>query len=79
MKDLQFKREILRNNSTMQKHDLPKWFSDFWSWLAQSFSTHDGVRLTIFSSVWNCLPRDIRYIQSITAFKTSLKTHLFKT
>ena len=29
-------------------------------------------------SVWNSLPHDIRHIQSITAFKTALKTHLFK-
>ena len=30
-------------------------------------------------SVWNSLPRDIRYIESTSAFKTALKTHLFKT
>ena len=29
-------------------------------------------------SVWNSLPREIRHIRSATAFKTSLKTHLFK-
>ena len=29
-------------------------------------------------SVWNSLPHDIRHIQSVTAFKTALKTHLFK-
>ena len=29
-------------------------------------------------SVWNSLPRDIRHIQSTTAFKTALKIHLFK-
>ena len=29
-------------------------------------------------SVWNSLPRDIRHIQSVTAFETALKTHLFK-
>ena len=28
-------------------------------------------------SVWSSLPREIRYIQSTTAFKTALKTHLF--
>ena len=28
--------------------------------------------------VWNSLPREIRHIQSATAFKTALKTHLFK-
>ena len=30
-------------------------------------------------SVWNSLPRQIRHIQSTTAFKTVLMTHLFKT
>ena len=30
-------------------------------------------------SVWNSLPHEIRHIQSPTAFKTALKTHLFKT
>ena len=30
------------------------------------------------ASVWNYLPRDIRHIQSVTAFKTALETHLFK-
>ena len=30
------------------------------------------------SSVWNSLPREIRHIQSSNAFKTALKTHLFK-
>ena len=30
-------------------------------------------------SVWNSLPHEIRHIQSTTAFKTDLKTHLFKT
>ena len=29
-------------------------------------------------AVWNSLPHDIRHIQSVTAFKTALKTHLFK-
>ena len=29
-------------------------------------------------SVWNSLPHDIRHIQSVTAFKTAFKTHLFK-
>ena len=29
-------------------------------------------------SVWNSLPHEIRHIQSATAFKTALKTHLFK-
>ena len=29
-------------------------------------------------SVWNSLSHDIRHIQSVTAFKTALKTHLFK-
>ena len=29
-------------------------------------------------SVWNSLPHDIRHNQSATAFKTALKTHLFK-
>ena len=29
-------------------------------------------------SVWNSLPHDIKHIQSVTAFKTALKTHLFK-
>ena len=29
-------------------------------------------------SVWNALPHEIRHIQSATAFKTALKTHLFK-
>ena len=29
-------------------------------------------------SVWNSLPHEIRHIQSTTAFKTALKTHLFK-
>ena len=29
-------------------------------------------------SVWNSLPHDIRHIQSVTAFKTALKTHLLK-
>ena len=29
-------------------------------------------------SVWNSLSREIRHIQSATAFKTALKTHLFK-
>ena len=29
-------------------------------------------------SAWNSLPREIRYIQSTTAFKTALKTHLFQ-
>ena len=29
-------------------------------------------------SVLNSLPREIRYIQSTTAYKTALKTHLFK-
>ena len=29
-------------------------------------------------SVWNSLPREIRHIQSTTAFKTALTTHLFK-
>ena len=29
-------------------------------------------------SVWNSLPREITHIQSTTAFKTALKTHLFK-
>ena len=29
-------------------------------------------------SVWNSLPHDIRHIQSVTAFKTALKPHLFK-
>ena len=29
-------------------------------------------------SVWNSLPHDIRHIQSAAAFKTALKTHLFK-
>ena len=29
-------------------------------------------------SVWNSLPHEIRHIQSTTAFKTVLKTHLFK-
>ena len=29
-------------------------------------------------SVWNSLPHEIRHIQSNTAFKTALKTHLFK-
>ena len=28
-------------------------------------------------SVWKSLPREIRYVQSTTAFKTALKTHLF--
>ena len=28
--------------------------------------------------VWNSLPRVIRHIQSTTAFKTALKTHLFQ-
>ena len=30
------------------------------------------------TSVWNSLPREIRHIQSTTAFKTAPKTHLFK-
>ena len=30
------------------------------------------------SSVWNSLPHEIRHIQSTTAFKTALKTHLLK-
>ena len=30
------------------------------------------------SSVWNFLPREIRHIQSTTAFRIALKTHLFK-
>ena len=30
-------------------------------------------------SVWNYLPHEIRHIQSPTAFKTALKTDLFKT
>ena len=29
-------------------------------------------------SVWNSLPHEIRHIQSTTAFKTALKTHLFR-
>ena len=29
-------------------------------------------------SVWNSLPHEIRHIQSATAFKTALKTHLFR-
>ena len=29
-------------------------------------------------SFWNSLPREIRHIQSTTAFKTALKTHLLK-
>ena len=29
-------------------------------------------------SVWNFLPREIRHIQSVTAFKTAPKTYLFK-
>ena len=29
-------------------------------------------------SVWNSLPFEIRHIQPTTAFKTALKTHLFK-
>ena len=29
-------------------------------------------------SVWNSLPHEIRHIQSANAFKTALKTHLFK-
>ena len=29
-------------------------------------------------SVWNSLPHEIRHIQSTTAFKVALKTHLFK-
>ena len=29
-------------------------------------------------SAWNYLPCEIRYIQSTTAFKTALKTHLFQ-
>ena len=29
-------------------------------------------------SVWNSLPQEIRHIQSTTAFRTALKTHLFK-
>ena len=29
-------------------------------------------------SVWNSLPHEIRHIQSATAFKTALKTHLLK-
>ena len=29
-------------------------------------------------SVWNSLPRQIRHIQSTTAFKTAMKTQLFK-
>ena len=29
-------------------------------------------------SVWNSLPHEIIHIQSATAFKTALKTHLFK-
>ena len=30
------------------------------------------------ASVWNSLPHEIRHIQSVTALKTALKTHLFK-
>ena len=29
-------------------------------------------------SVWNSLPRGIRHVQSTTASRTALKTHLFK-
>ena len=29
-------------------------------------------------SVWNSLPREVRHIQSTTAFRTALKTHLLK-
>ena len=29
-------------------------------------------------SIWNSLPREIRHIQSTTAFKTAMNTHLFK-
>ena len=29
-------------------------------------------------SVWNSLPREIKHVQSTTAFKTALNTHLFK-
>ena len=31
------------------------------------------------ASIWNCLPYDIRRSQSITVFKSKLKTHLFMT
>ena len=39
-----------------------------------------GHRLFSYTapSVWNSLPREIRYIQSTAAFKTALKTHLLK-
>ena len=39
-----------------------------------------GQRTFAFSgpTTWNTLPRDLRHSQSLSAFKTSLKTHLFK-
>ena len=70
------------------------WHSSLYSPSRQLRSSSDSrtlriphVRMKIFGnhsfsyaapSAWNSLPREIRYIQSTTAFKTALKTNLFQ-
>ena len=42
------------------------------------FSKHTANTGHAAFSVWNSLPREIRHIQSTTAFTNALKTRLFK-
>ena len=42
-------------------------------------TVHTSLHLTFCCSLfWKSLPREIRHIRSTTAFRTALKTHLFK-
>ena len=38
----------------------------------------DRAFMVVAPKLWNSLPANIRAIESITSFKTALKTHLFK-